>query len=290
MILGNTNNILKSIYKKDLLKRYLSMVIGVFLAAVAFNVFCKPNNLVPGGVSGLSIVLYRLYGIDSSLFVLIVDLILLVVSYFLLGKEKTTYSVVGSILFPLFIKLTQNINVYLNLDTSVMLLSTLFAGILHGFGAGLVFKAGFSIGGTDIINQILSKYLKISIGNAMYFSDGVIILISGIVFGINKIMYALILLYIISYITDRVILGVSNSKAFYIVTKKNKEIKEYIIKELKHSVTEINAEGGFAKEKTKVLMCVLPTKEYYKLKEGINKIDSSAFFVVTDSYEVVGGA
>lgn len=286
----STKNIEKKIYKKSRFKRYLQVVIGAFLSACAFNLFCAPNNLVAGGVSGLSIIIHYLFNIDTSLFIAIVDILLLVLSYFTLGKEKTMHSTLGSILFPLFIKLTQNINNFLHLDTSVLLLAVIFAGVIQGFGSGLIFKAGFSSGGTDIINQILSKYLKVSIGNAMYMSDGTIIILSGIVFGINKIMYAILLLYIISYITDRVILGVSDSKSFYIITSEDKKIKQYIIENLHHSVTELSAEGGFAGKKQKVLMCVLPTKEYYRFKQGINEIDEKAFFVVTDAYEVVGGA
>ncbi len=288
--MNKENNILKTIYEKHRLKRYFNLIVGSLLVAVSFNIFCKPNDLVPGGVSGLSLIIDKVFHIDTSLFILLVNIGLLVLSYFLLGKEKTYHSVLGSILFPIFIKLTANINTYLNIDTSVMLLAVLFAGVIQGFGSGLIFKTGFSLGGSDIINQIISKYFKISIGNAMYYSDGLIVLLSGFVFGINKIMYALILLYIIGYIADRVILGISDSKAFYIVTNEDKKIKDYIIKELNHSVTELSAEGGFALKKQKVLMCVLPTKEYYKLKEGINKIDEKAFFVVTDAYEVVGGA
>ena len=287
--MNKENNILKTIYEKHRLKRYFNLIVGSLLVAVSFNIFCKPNDLVPGGVSGLSLIIDKVFHIDTSLFILLVNIGLLVLSYFLLGKEKTYHSVLGSILFPIFIKLTANINTYLNIDTSVMLLAVLFAGVIQGFGSGLIFKTGFSLGGSDIINQIISKYFKISIGNAMYYSDGLIVLLSGFVFGINKIMYALILLYIIGYIADRVILGISDSKAFYIVTNEDKKIKDYIIKELNHSVTELSAEGGFALKKQKVLMCVLPTKEYYKLKEGINKIDEKAFFVVTDAYEVVGG-
>ncbi len=284
------NDILKEIYKKGKLKRYIELIIGALFSAISFNLFCAPNELVAGGISGLSIIINYLFKMDKSLFVGIVDIILLIISYFSLGKEKTMHSVLGSILFPLFIKLTQNVNSFLNLDTSVLLLSAIFAGVIQGFGSGLVFKAGFSTGGTDIINQIISKYCKVSIGNAMYFSDGLIILVSGFVFGINKIMYAIVLLYILSYVTDRVILGISDSKAFYIITKYDKKIKDYIIKDLHHSVTELSAEGGFASKKETVLMCVLPTKEYYRLKEGINEIDKNAFFVVTDAYEVVGGA
>ncbi len=284
------NRIFKKIYQKGRIKRYLELVIGSLLVAIAFNLFCSPNNLVPGGISGLSIIVHHVFKIDTSLFILLVDLFLLVISYFTLGKEKTMHSVLGSLLFPIFVKLTQNINSVLDLDTSVLLLAVIFSGIIQGSGSGLIFKAGFSLGGTDIINQIISKYCKISIGNAMYFSDGTIVLLSGLAFGINKIMYALLLLYIISYITDRVILGISDSKAFYIITKEDEKIKEYIIKNLKHSVTELSAKGGYAKKKENVLMCVLPTKEYYRFKEGINEIDPKAFFVVTDAYEVAGGA
>ena len=286
----DANSIMNAIYKKDRLKRYFNLVLGCLIAAIGFNLFCAPNNIVPGGMSGLSIVLEHFFGINKSLFILIVDVILLVISYFTLGKESTKHSVLGSILFPIFISLTAGINRYIKLDTSVLLLAALFGGLLQGFGSGLLFKTGFSSGGSDIINQLLSKYFKISIGNSMYYTNGIIILLSGFAFGINKIMYALILLYIEGYIADRVILGISDSKAFYIITKEDKKIKEYIIRELHHSVTELKAAGAFAGNKEKVLMCVLPTKEYYKLKEGINKIDNNAFFVVTDAYEVVGGA
>lgn len=284
------DNVIKTIYEKNRVKRYFSLILGSLVVAISFNIFCKPNNLVPGGVSGLSIIIEHVFHIDTSLFILIANIGLLILSYFLLGKEKTVHSILGSILFPVFISLTANINKYLNIDSSVMLLAVLFAGVIQGFGSGLIFKAGFSLGGSDIVNQIISKYFKISLGNAMYYSDGIIVLLSGLAFGINKIMYALILLYIIGYIADRVILGISDSKAFYIITHEDKKIKDFIINELHHSVTELNAEGGFALKKQKVLMCVLPTKEYFKLKEGINKIDSKAFFVVTDAYEVVGGA
>ena len=103
-------------------------------------------------------------------------------------------------------------------------------------------------------------------------------------------MYSLIILYLISTITDKVVLGISESKAFYIITDKEKEVKNFIINELHHGITEFNAKGGYNLEKQTVLMSVVPTREYYKLKEGIHKIDSKAFFVVMDSYEVKGGA
>ena len=192
-------------------------------------------------------------------------------------------------MLPLFVYLTQNINVWLEIDPTQKILAAAFGGVIYGFGAGLVFKAGFTTGGTDIINQIISKYIKISIGNSMLISDGLIVLSSAFFFGPMNLLYSIVVLYIISLMSDRVILGISDNKAFYIITEHEEEVKEYIFTNLGHSVTIFNAKGGFKKEKENVLLCVLPTSDYYKLKEGIHEIDKDAFFVVTDAYEVFGG-
>ena len=185
--------------------------------------------------------------------------------------------------------MTKNINNYIDIDTSQLLLPAVFGGALFGFGSGLVFKAGFSTGGTDIINLIVSKYFKTGIGKSMLLTDGLIVLSSSFAFGMTHLMYSIIVLYIISLMSDRVILGISDSKAFYIITEKDDEVKAYILKYLNHGVTVFKAKGGFKKENRNVLMCVLPTKEYYKLKSGLSEIDKDAFFVVTDAYEVFGG-
>lgn len=282
-------NILKQIYQKSRIKRYFQFVIGLLLVAIAFNLFLSPNNLVAGGVSGIAIITKHIFGLDPSIFIFISSLILLILSFFLLGKEKTMGSILGSLLFPVFVKLTANIGVYIDVDNTQLLLAAIFGGVLQGFGAGLIFKAGFTTGGTDIINQIISKYAKVSIGKSMLMSDGLIVLSGVFVFGVTKLMYALIVLYIITVMTDKVILGISDSKAFYIITDQEAEIKEFILKYLNHGVTIFQARGGYTKEKQNVLMCVVPTKEYFKLKEGIHQIDKEAFFVVTDSYEVFGG-
>jgi uncharacterized membrane-anchored protein YitT (DUF2179 family) len=281
--------VVEYINKKSYMKRLIQFIIGCFIVSLAYNIFIAPNDLVPGGVGGIAIVLNNLFGLENSTTIFILDIILLIISYFLLGKEKTKASILGSILFPIFVKLTEYVNVWLRIDTSQILLSAIFGGILYGFGAGLVFKAGFTTGGTDIINQIISKYCKISLGKSMLFSDGLIVLSSGIFFGINSMMYSIVILYIISLISDRVVLGISDSKVFFIVTEKDEEVRQYIIKYLGHGVTIFKAKGGFKKSTENVLMAVLPTKDYFRLKEGINEIDKDAFFIVTDTYEVFGG-
>ena len=282
-------NIFKQMHNKISFKRLIQLLLGVTLLALAFNLFIEPNNFVYGGVSGVSIITQRLFGFEPSTVIFILSVLLLVISYFALGKEKTAASILGSILYPIAVKLTSNVRVVLNFDVSQPLLSAVFGGVLAGLGAGLIYKAGFTSGGTDIVNQIMSKYLKMSIGKAIIFSDGLILLSGTFIFGINNFMYALIVLYLISMLTDRVLLGISDSKAFYIITEDDKEVKKFILDNLSHGVTVFEARGGYENKKQKVLFCVIPTKEYFKLKEGIASIDDKAFFVVTDAYEVYGG-
>lgn len=279
----------KPTFIKVQIKRYTQLLLGILILSLAFNIFIEPNNFVYGGVSGVSIITQKLFGLEPSTVIFVLSVLLLVISYFALGKEKTAASVLGSILFPVVVRLTSNVRVFLDIDVSQPLLAVIFGGVTAGIGAGLIYKAGFTSGGTDIVNQILSKYLKMSMGKAIIFCDGLILLSGTFIFGINNFMYALIVLYLISILTDRVLLGISDSKAFYIVTEKEKEVKNFILNNLSHGVTVFEARGGYDNKKQKVLFCVIPTKEYFKLKAGISEIDGEAFFVVTDAYEVYGG-
>lgn len=282
-------NVLKIIYSKDKLKRYIGFVIGVLIVAIAYNLFMVPSKVVYG-VGGVGIILQDLFGIAPSLTILVGSILLLILSFILLGKEKTTSSVVGSILYPIFVELTSNIGNYIDLGNASPLLIVIFGAVISGFGLGIIFKTGFTTGGTDILNQIVAKYAKTSVGNAMFFTDGVIIVSGVFVFGWTRLMYSLISLYIISVMTDKVILGISESKAFYIITNHEDEVKNFILSHLSHGVTVLDAKGGFTGKKEKVIMCIIPTKEYFIAKEGIHEIDPNAFFVVTDAYEVSGGA
>lgn len=275
------------IFNKSNLIRSLELIIGLTSFSLGFNYFLEPNNLVFGGVTGLSILFKNV--IDPSIFVLVVSIILLIVSLIFLGKEKTAGSVLGSLLLPLFMKLTEIIVIKFPIAIDELFLATIFGGVLTGFGLGLVYKAGFTTGGTDIVNQIMNKYLKISIGKSMLIVDGLIVSSNIFAFGFTNFMYAVVVLYIMSSLTDKVLLGIGDSKAFYIFTDNVLEVKKYVIDTLGHGVTIFDAIGGYTKENQKVLFCVIPTRDYFKLKEGINKIDNDAFFVVTDSYEVYGG-
>jgi len=279
---------MKKVRKTSKIYEYTTLIIGLFIYALSYTLFLKNANIVAGDVDGIANIFKS--QIDPNLMVTILCAFLLIISFPLLGKKTSLYSIIGTITFPIFITLTSNITSYIKIDYSDMLLIAICAGVLRGIGYGLTFKQGFTTGGTDILNQVVSKYFHTSIGVSMLIVDGTIIVAGGFVYGWNSMLYALIVLYIVSIITDKIMLGISKSKAFYIITDEEEQVKEYIIKTLGHGVTVFPVKGGYTEEKQRMLMCVIPTREYYRLKEGISKIDKGAFFVITDAYEVKGGA
>lgn len=282
--------------KDHLTGRYLTFIGGCLLLAISFNVFFLPLNIVYGGVSGISIITKKLFDLNPSTVILVLSLLLLVVSYFALGWEKTKGSIAGSIIFPICIELTASVGTLIHFEVNDVLLEILFGAVIAGIGSGMNFKSGFTTGGTDIINQIISKYAHVSIGKAMLMSDGLIVLASGFFLGeegtffaFENVMYAIMVLYVISIMADKVILGISQSKSFYIITEYEVQMKKFLIQHLDHGVTVLDGRGGYTGNHQKVIMCIVPTKEYFMVKDAIHKIDPNAFFVVTDAYESSGG-
>lgn len=278
-------DILKRVDSKDLFKRYLLLSVGCFIVALAFNLFFLQYGIVCFGVSGVSIILNE-FGVNPSIFILIANILLLFVSYFTLGFEETKNSVVGSLMFPVFVSITEYLIPYINVSDLELITIAIFGAVLTGIGTGIIFKTGFTTGGTDILNQIMAKYFKISIGKAILIIDGLIVISAKLVFTWEIVLYGFIVLFIISYLTDKVLLGISQSKAFYIVTDKEEEAREYLIAVMNTGVTLINSKGGYSKDKHDMLLAVVPTRMYFSVKEGLKEIDPNVFFLVCDAYEV----
>lgn len=282
--------LIDEVRSKNFWPRLLIMVIGVFILAVTYNLFFLKYNLVTGGTSGLAIIINHLFGIDPALFIFIIEIFLLILSFLLLGTKQTGMTILGSLLFPLFISLTSDIcaEIASKVTYDSYIIISLISGVLFGTGSGLVYKMGYSTGGADIVMQILNKYLKISTGVASFITSIAVVIPGAFVFGINKAIYGIIIIVIISILVDKIMLGISNSKMFYIRTKKLEEVQEFI-KEMNTGYTTIKADGAYSKKKYDMIMCVLPTRDYYMFKNVIQKIDPEAFFIITDCYEVYGG-
>lgn len=276
---------------KEVLVSGISFVLGTFLLALCYNLFFLPNNLVVGGVSGLGIVFKELFGLNSQVFIYIVSIGLLIISYLFLGKEETQRVVIGTFLYPIFITFTAPItNILLSLLTfKEILVTVILAGVLYGISNGLVYKFGYSTGGADVVVRLMCKYLHFSEGQGVLIVNSVIILCGGFVFGIDNAVYAIIILVICSSLVDKIIIGISDSKKFMIYTRESRKVKNLISKEFKTGFTIFPTVGGYSHVKGAMIMCVIRNRDIHLFKDKILEIDPHAFFVISDCYEVQGG-
>lgn len=281
----NVSMILDSLYKKNFGKNLFLFVMGMLISSLTFNLFFEPNNVVPTGSSGVAYLISYLVNGDVALILLGINIILLILGLCFFGLDYALKMLAITILYPSFLKATTLITRLIDFENTSLFLMMIIGGACFGLSSGLIKKSGFNPGGLAVIYDIFKKYFYISFGNSSLIVNGIIIVASGFIFGLNNAIYAIISLLVSSYIVDRVIIGISNNKVFYIITNKPVEIKSYIMNKLNYSVTIVNARGGYTNKKRKMLMCVVPTIEYLKLKELVNEIDNDAFFLIVDAYE-----
>lgn len=279
--------IIERVNKKNLVKRYTMLLTGCLIVAFAFNLFFLRYNIVCFGVSGISIVLAE-FGIPPSTFIMIANIILLIISYFFLGIGDTKNQLVGSLLYPVFVSLTAKITNLIDLGRIEMIVIAVIGGVLCGVGSGLIYKSGYGTGGTDIIGNLIVKYSKISMGHAMMFINILIISLGKVVFNWKTVMYAIVVAYLISIFTDKILIGISDSKAFYIVVPKEKDdlVRDFLTSLSGVGSTIIDAHGGYSDDKETLILAVVPTRMYFLVKEGLCEIDKNIFYLVCDSYEV----
>lgn len=281
------NKIMAAVYQKNKFKRYVMLLAGCLIVAFAFNLFFLRYNIVCFGVSGISIVLSE-FGVNPSIFIMAANLVLIVISYFFLGVDEVKNQIVGALVYPVFVELTLRVTNMIDFGSLEMIVIAVIGGVLAGIGYGLIYKSGYSTGGTDVIGLLVCKYSKISMGNAMMFVNVAIIVIGKLVFSWEIVMYAIVVAYLISVATDKILLGISNSKAFYIVVDRDKDdiVNDFLLSLPGVGSTIIDASGGYSNDKQTLILAVAPTKMYFVIKEGLKEIDKNIFYLVCDSYEV----
>ena len=270
-------------------KNYLMIISGTLICALSFNIFFVPYHIIPGGVSGIAIVIDKIYGLLPAISIALLSIMCLIIGLIFLKKEENIRSVVSGILYPLFVYLTSLVLVKFDLKVDSLLLASIMGGVSFGMGLGIVYREGRNTGGVDIIREILNKYFHISLDNAGLIIDVIISVIAIFTLNFEIFIYSIIAIYISTLVSDKVILGISGSKSFHIITSKPKEVEKFIMEELGHGVTLLKGKGAYSNESRYIIFVVIPTRDYYKLKDGLKKIDHDAFFFVSSSYEVGGG-
>ena len=279
---------MKKVKEKKGLYRAILMVISIIINAILYNLFLFPLDIVTGSASGVGTIANHLYRINPALMIFLISLACIIVSFLYLGIKKTLGSIVASIAYPLFIYITSPLNSLIVAKPEDMLVLILFAGILQGIANGLMYRSGYSNGGFPIVSQILYEKYKIPIDKSSLYINLTIVFIGGLFFGSLNVMYAIIFLYINHIVLNKVLLGVNYNKSFYIITSEDEEIKDYIVNELNHQVTVFNVKGGFMEKRKKAILSIIPSREYYRVKEKIKLIDEEAFCIVTESYQAEG--
>lgn len=278
-----SNNIIDMISKKNRIKRIILTTFGCFIVAVVYNCFIVPNNLVTGGLGGTAILVSKITGIKPVIFIDAVSILLIIISYILIGHKKTFYSIFGFVMYAIMASLTEGLSSYFTISLDSFLFSTIIASIVSGFGYGIIYKAGFNTGGMDSVVAILQKYISFPTTKISTIVNLIVILLGTLLFGIPKTIYAIIYLKLQNFIADRVILGTSNHKVCFIKTKKIREIEDIIINKLETGYTLIESEHQ------KLIMCVVSNDRFRTLKKHILKIDDASSLITNDCYTVEGG-
>lgn len=267
-------------------KKYSKILLGCLLISLGLNIFIIPSKLIPSGILGLTTMLSYGYGFNNAALLVIINVWTLWLIYMIYDKDRLKQYLVPTLALPLFIYLTSYIHI--DITSSVEELLIAIAGsFIMGYGYGLMYKEGFKTGSINILEDIYNDFAKKNTRILSRGFDVILVLVTMKIYGIEQALYSTIVIVIIRYMTTKARIGISDSKAFYIITTKEKEIKKYLMEELHHDLTAFDAEGGFSKKKSRVIMTVISTKDYFRVKEGIQLIDPKAFISITDNFEVM---
>ena len=279
---------------KRLFLDYFDITLGCLIAAFAIAVFFNPAYLAPGGVSGIATIIYHIAGWNLGLVMLLLSIPIYLLGISIFGKMYGVKTLVGTILLSVFTMLWNAVLGYEGIldytkDMSFWL-SALYGGIISGIGLGIVMRSGANTGGTDILAQILAKYTRIPLGSSLLLVDGIIILFSAFIFGIESAMYSIVISFLVSITIDKFImsLGTGYAKTVYIISDKLESIGDFILNDMDRSGTIMDATGLFTKSKKLMLMTVVPNKDLPRLSRAVKAIDPSAFMIIQETIHVLG--
>ena len=276
--------------KKPWYMEYLLIIVGTALMATAITSCFDAAGLVTGGFSGIAILVKAgtksLYGNGIPLWV--TNLVLNIPVFLLAAKIKGVAFVKKALLGDLSLTVWLAVLPAWKLSGDFLLVA-LYGGLLQGVGIGLVFLGGGTTGGTDLLAAIIQNFMRhYSIAQIMQFVDGAVVLVGMYVFGVERALYAIIAVYLVTKVSDGIIECLKFSKSVYIITEKPDEVSRMVMEDLDRGITGISAKGMYSGQDKLMLFCVVGKKELVHLKEMIDEIDPNAFVIVGDAREVHG--
>lgn len=269
----------------DWIKKYLVLIIGSLIYSAGLEIFLVPNNIIDGGVVGISIMASYLTGIPFGVYMLVLNLPFLYLGYKQIGKTFAISTIVSIIALSIFSEFLEPVPQI----TQDYFLAAIFGGIIAGAGVGLVIRQGGSLDGTEITAIILDRKTSFSVGEVVMFFNLFILGAAGFVFGWDKAMYSLVAYFIISKMIDVVLKGLDESYAVMIVSDEYEEIADALMHRLGRGVTYLHGQGAYTGDDKQVLYCVVTRLEVVKLKEIALEKDEAAFVTINPVHDIVGG-
>lgn len=274
-----------SIIWKKILRSYGMITIGTFLMALGTNLIYEPLSMVTGGFSGIGIILHATFGIPVWATTFLLNVPLFVLARKNHGKEFLIKSVYAIVTFSAALALIPVIVV----TEQDYLMAALLGGALHGIGLGLVFSAGSSTGGTDLLSTLLHPLFPVMrLPNILGTIDGLIVVTGMLIFGIRTALYSIVAVFVTSKIMDGVTAGMRYAKVVYIISDESQQIAEIIMNQIKRGVTALRGSGMYSGQEKQILMCVVSRREAVSMVKYIKEVDARAFVIVADAREVLG--
>ncbi len=279
----------EKIFSARWFRSYALIAIGTFLVSVGYVMFISPDKIVPGGIYGISIMLHYMLGTPIGLTALAFNIPLTLIGTRLLGPRFGAKTVVAFILTSVYVDGLYYFYGSEPLVEGETLVSCIFGGLFIGSGVALTFKAKATSGGSDVIAMILQKYTRLPSGQLMMLVDGIIVMVSLVVFGDWRIpLFSFITIFVIGRVLDVTLHGFSYDKTLFIISDKHEEIRHSIIHDLKRGGTFMQGRGMYNHAEKQIIFTVLSPRELYLLEEYVNRIDPNAFIAVLDAYEILG--
>ncbi|HJG01428.1 MAG TPA: YitT family protein [Enterococcus hirae] len=268
-------------------KEVVMIMVGTSIYAFGLIYLNIANHLAEGGVSGITLILRALFGIDPAYSTLLINIPLILIGGKILGKRSLAYTVLGTVSLSAFLWIWQRVPLQINLQHDLLIVS-LLAGLIAGTGSGLVYRMGGTTGGSDIIARILEKNYGISMGRSLLVLDVIVLLASLTYIDLKRMMYTLIVSYVFSRVIDSILDGGYSAKGILVVSNKNEEIAPLLMTGLERGVTFLSGEGGFSGHSKKIIYMVVSSSELNEVKRIVHEIDEKAFLSIINVHEVEG--
>ncbi len=285
---GNHRKFAKNLKKSktEMLKKYIIISAAAFVYAAGVSLFTDPNDMAPGGVTGISIILSRIVPVSTGTLIMLINIPILIFGVWKFGLGLTISSIYATVLISMF----TNLLAPLGAATDDILLAALSGGVLIAVSVGVIFRVGATTGGVDIIIKALRlRFPHLKTGKIFFIMDAMVVTLSGVVFrDINAALYAAISAICTSLVMDLVLYGRDEAKLIYIISSNAEQIAKRLLEDLDIGVTYIKGQGAYSGDNKKVIMCVVKKAVSPLAEEIVKEEDSHSFMIITSATEVFG--